>query len=82
MDNFRWASTGPCKPEKIRIRRNDYEPLGRCVLPNLLIGRGTRQTRIEDMRGAREEFSEAANQLGREICIEEEFQRDLRSRPV
>ena len=82
MNHLRRTAAGLCKLEKIRIGRNDHEPLSRCEFPNLLISRGMRQTRFENMRGAREELSKTANKLGREICVEKKFQRDLRSRPA
>ena len=68
--------------EKIGIRRYNRKPLGPCVLPDLIVRRGTGQTRIEDVRGPREKVRKTANQLGREIRVKEEFQRDLRFRPI
>ena len=82
MNHLRRTAAGFCEIEKIRIRRNDREPLGRCEFPDLLIRRGKRQTGFEDMSGAREEISKTSNQLGREIRVEKQFQCDLRSRPA
>ena len=82
MNHLGRTAAGLCEFEKIGIRRNDQEPLGRSEFPNLLIRRGTRQTRFENVRGARKELSKTANQLRGEICVEKKLQRDLRSRPA
>ena len=82
LDHSWWRAAGPGEIEIIRISRYDSEPVSLCILPNLVIRCETGETRVEDVNGSGEKACKTANQLGRKICVEQEFQRDLRSRPA
>jgi len=51
------------------------------IIPNRFVRCRASQARLEHPHGPREYFPEAAHELGREIRVKQELQRDLRSRP-
>ena len=75
-------SAAPGKIEKIGIRRNDCKAVIAREVPNRLVRCVSRQASIEDMNRSSEKIIQPASQLGREVCVEEQLQRAIRSRPA
>lgn len=81
-DNFRRSTSLGCLIEKIGIRRHEDKFILPGVLPDNLIGGEMCQASLENVGGAGEQLCEASDKLWREVRVEEQLQRELRSRPV
>jgi len=68
--------------QKVGIGRHDHKGVNPGIFPNRSVRREPGETRIEDVRRTGKKLGEAAGQLGREIRVKQEPQRESRSRPV
>jgi len=68
--------------EKIAISRTNGKSGGPRILPDSFVGGVPRQASVEHVHRMRKELCKTANELRREIRVEQKVQRFMRSRPA
>jgi len=81
LHDFRRSAAGLGQAEEVGVGRYYREAVGGRMFPDLLIWRESGETGLKDVNRTGEEIREPMNELGRQICVKEELQRDLRARP-